>query len=174
MRVLFSAALLILFPLTSLAADEAPAESAKSESTNLLKATNDPESWVFELNDAGKGEMTVDGDAIVFHTTETTGTDWHVQAYQPELDLKDGKTYVVKFQMKAEKPVDLLLVAGINEEDWHEIGLHENISPTEEFEEYDYEFTAHDTTDKNNRLGFVLGLSKGVVQVKDMTLTEKK
>jgi hypothetical protein len=174
MRVLFAAALLLLFPLTSLAADEAPAESAKSESTNLLTATNDPESWVFELNDAGKGEMTVDGDAIVFHTTETTGTDWHVQAYQPELNLQDDKTYVLKFQMKAEKPVDLLLVAGINEEDWHEIGLHENISPTEEFEEYDYEFTAHDTTHKNNRLGFVLGLSKGVVHVKDMTLTEKK
>lgn len=173
MRFLLSAVLLIFFPLTSLAAEEAPAKDAKGESTNLLKATNDPESWVFELNDKGKGEMTVDGDAIVFHTTETTGTDWHVQAYQPDLDLEDGKTYVVKFQMKADEPVELLLVSGINQEDWHEIGLHENVSPTEEFEDYDYEFTAHDTADKNNRLGFVLGLSKGVVHVKDLSLTEK-
>ena len=66
-------------------------KDAKSEAKNLLKPTNDPESWVFELNDAGKGEMKVDGDAIVFHTTETTGTDWHVQAYQPDLDLKDDQ-----------------------------------------------------------------------------------
>jgi len=174
MRFLLCTVLLLMAPLTTWAAEDAPAEGAKAETKNLLGPTNDPESWVFELNDAGKGEMTVDGDAIVFHTTETTGTDWHVQAYQPEIDFKDDKTYVVKFQMKAAEPVELLLVAGINQENWHEIGLHENISPTDEFKEYEYEFTAHDTTDKNNRIGFVLGLSKGVVSVKDMTLTEKE
>lgn len=174
MRFVLSAALLILFPLQSLSADEAPAKDSTGESTNLLRTTNDPESWVFELNDAGKGEMTVDGDAIVFHTTNTTGTDWHVQAYQPDLVLKDDKTYVLKFKMKAEQPVELLLVASINQEDWHEIGLHESITPTEEFTDYDYEFTAHDTADKNNRLGFTIGLNKGVIYVKNMTLTEKK
>lgn len=171
MRILPAAALLLLLPLSTFAAD-APTEDATTESKNLLGKTNDPESWVFELNDAGKGEMTVDGEAIVFHTTNTTGTDWHVQAYQPDLDLEDGKTYVVKFQMKADDPVELLLVAAINEEDWHEIGLHESITPTEEFEDYEYEFTARDTVDNNNRLGFTLGLNKGVVYVKDMTLTQ--
>jgi hypothetical protein len=174
MRSLLFGALFLLFPLVALAADEAPPKDAKSEAANLLKPTNDPESWVFELNDAGKGEMTVDGDAIVFHTTETTGTDWHVQAYQPEIDLQDDKVYVVKFQMKSAEPVELLLVAGINEEDWHEVGLHENLSPTDEFKDYQFEFTARDTVDKNNRIGFVLGIDKGVVSVKDMTLTEKK
>jgi hypothetical protein len=174
MRSLLFGALFLLFPLVALAADEAPPKDAKSEAANLLKPTNDPESWVFELNDAGKGEMTVDGDAIVFHTTETTRTDWHVQAYQPEIDLQDDKVYVVKFQMKSAEPVELLLVAGINEEDWHEVGLHENLSPTDEFKDYQFEFTARDTVDKNNRIGFVLGIDKGVVSVKDMTLTEKK
>lgn len=170
---LFLGALLLVFSVTALAADEAPSGDAKSEAKNLLKPTNDPESWVFELNDAGKGEMTVDGDAIVFHTTETTGTDWHVQAYQPEIDLQDDKDYVVKFQMKSAEPVEVLLVSGINEEDWHEVGLHESVSPTDEFKDYEFEFTAHDTVDKNNRIGFVLGIDKGVVSVKDMTLTEK-
>ena len=173
MRFLLCTVLLLMAPLSTWAADEAPADDAKTETKNLLKPTNDPESWVFELNDAGKGEMTVDGDAIVFHTTETTGTDWHVQAYQPEIDLKDDKDYVVKFQMKSAEPVEVLLVAGINEEDWHEVGLHESLSPTDEFKDYEFEFTAHDTVDKNNRIGFVLGIDKGVVSVKDMTLTEK-
>jgi len=173
MKTLLCIALLTFFPLTVLAQDT-PAKDAENEAKNLLNPTNDPESWVFELNDAGDGEMKVDGDAIVFETTETTGTDWHVQAYQPEIDLKDDQDYVVKFQMKAAKPVELLLVAGINEDDWHEVGLHEVLSPTEEFEDYEFKFTAHDTVDKNNRVGFVLGIDKGVVSVKDMTLTEAK
>jgi len=173
MKATMIAAMLMLLPIAALAAD-APVEDAKSETKNLLQPTNDLESWVFELNDAGKGEMTVDGDAIVFHTTETTGTDWHVQAYQPNLDLKDDQTYVVKFQMEAAEPVHLLLVAGINEEDWHEIGLHEDIEPTDEFKDYEFEFTAHDVVEKNNRLGFVLGIDKGAVSVKGLTLTEKE
>ncbi len=173
MRFLLAAVLLIALPFATFAADNS-ATDTKAESKNLLQPTNDPDSWVFELNDAGKGEMAVDGDAIVFHTTETTGTDWHVQAYQPHLDLKDDQTYLVKFQMKAAEPVHLLLVAGINEEDWHEIGLHEEIEPTDEFKDYEFEFTPHNTVENNNRLGFVLGLDKGVVSVKDLTLTEKK
>ena len=173
MKTMLICALLILFPAVAMAEDT-PAKDAKGEAKNLLKPTNEPDSWVFELNDAGKGEMKADGDAIVFHTTETTGTDWHVQAYQPELDLKDDQDYVVKFQMKSEEPVEVLLVAVINEDDWHEIGLHESLKPTDEYKDYEFEFTAHDTVDKNNRMGFVLGIDKGVVSVKDMTLTEKK
>lgn len=174
MRSLLIPVLVLLFPLATLAAEEAPPKDAKGEATNLLKPTNDVESWVFEVNDEGKGEMKVDGDAIVLKTTKTTGTDWHVQAYQTELDLEDGKDYVVKFQMKSPDKVTLLLVGQIHEEDWHEIGLHEEIQPGEEFKEYEYEFTANDVADKNNRIGFVLGTDEGEVSVKDMTLTEKQ
>ena len=173
MRIILAMAIGLVFPMLA-APRRNRRPKAPTEAKNLLKPTNDPESWVFELNDAGKGEMKVDGDAIVFHTTETTGTDWHVQAYQPELDLKDDQAYVVKFQMKAAEPVEMLLVAGINEEDWHEIGLHENLNSTDEFKDYEFEFTAQNTAEKNNRLGFVLGIDKGVVSVKDLSLTEKE
>ncbi len=174
MRSLRIAALVLVLPLLALAAEEAPPKDAKTEAKNLLKPTNDVESWALEVNDEGKGEMKVDGDAIVFTTTKTTGTDWHVQAYQPGLDLEDGKDYVVKFQMTSPDKVTLLLVAQIHEEDWHEIGLHEEVNPGEEFKEYEYEFTATDVVDKNNRIGFVLGTDEGEVSVKDMTLTEKQ
>src|SRR5262245_47722269 len=81
-----------------------------------------------------------------------TGTDWHVQAYQAGLDLKDGKDYVVKFKAKSPQKVSVLLVGQIHEEDWHEIGLHEEVRPGEEFEDFEFEFTAGDTVDKNNRI----------------------
>ena len=174
-RIVTFVMLFVFSPLVSLAADEAPPKDKEAPAAkNLLKPTNDVESWVFELNEKGNGEMTVDGDAIVFETTETTGTDWHVQAYQTGLALEDGKRYVVRFKLQSPQEVTLLLVGQVHEPDWHEIDLHEEIQSTKEFKDYEFEFTARDTADDNNRLGFVLGIDKGEVFVKDMTLLPKE
>jgi hypothetical protein len=162
-----------LFPVVACAADEAPPKHAKSEVTNLLKPTNDVDSWLFELNGDGDGEIKVDGDAIVFNVTKTDDENWHVQAYQTEIPLKEGKDYVVKFKLKAPDASEILLLGLINEEDWHEIGLHETLGPSDDYEEYEFTFTATDVKDSNNRIGFVLGGSKGTVSVKELSLSEK-
>jgi hypothetical protein len=178
-RVILSA-LLLLFPMIAVAenalekmsgSSAAPTKDAKAK--NLLKPTNDPESWQLELTEGGKGDMKVDGDAIVFHVTETDGTNWHVQAYQTGLDLKEGKDYILKFKMKAPQASELLAMGLINQDDWHEIGLHEELGPSDDFKQYEFPFTAVDVVEKNNRIGFVLGADKGTVSVKDLTLTEK-
>jgi len=174
MRTILTAGIWLVLPVLVLAADEEPPKDAAPPERNQLKPTNEIESWVFELTDEGDGEVAVDGDAIVFKTTKTTGTDWHVQAYQTGLDLREGKDYVVRFKMKSPQEVTLLLVGQIHEPDWHEIGLHQDIQPTKEFEDYEFEFTATDTVQGNNRIGFVLGIDEGEVHVKDMTLTRKE
>jgi hypothetical protein len=175
LRIFSTVVLSLSFSPLSQAADEAPPKDEKAPTTkNLLKPTNELESWVFELNERGNGEMNLDGDAIVFETTETTGTDWHVQAYQTELDLEDGKEYIVRFKLRSPQEVTLLLVGQVHEPDWHEIGLHEEIHSTKELEDYEFEFTAYNTADKNNRIGFVLGIDKGEVFLQDMTLTPKE
>lgn len=160
--------------LSAIAAEEAPPKEAASTAKNLLKPTNDVESWVFEINGDGAGSMKADDEAIVFTTTKTDGTDWHVQTYQPGLDLKEGKTYVVTFAMKSPQEVAVNLVGQIHEVDWHEIGLREQLSPGKEYEDFEFEFTARNVVDGNNRIGFVLGFAEGDVFVKDMTLTEKE
>jgi hypothetical protein len=154
-------------------ASKMAAAAKESKPKNLLGKTNDLESWTFEMTEGGKGEMKVDGDAIVFTTTDTDDTDWHVQAYQTGVDLKDGKTYVVRFKSKGPQADDLALVSQIHQEDWHEIGLHEKVGATDDFKQFEFEFTANGTAPSNNRIGFVLGSNKGSVSIKDMTLTEK-
>ena len=173
MKRLLPVMFVLLFPLTVLAA-EAPTKDAASATKNLLKPTNDVESWVFEVNGDGQGEMNVVEDVITFTTTKTDGTDWHVQTYQPNLDLEEGKTYVVKFQAKSPSEVTAVLVGQIHQENWHEIGLHQEVSPGKEFDDFEYEFTATDVVDGNNRIGFVLGLNEGDLSVKNMTLMEKQ
>jgi hypothetical protein len=179
MKRRFLSALLLLFPLVALAdnpdkmngANASPAGEAKAK--NLLKATNDPDSWQLELTDGGKGEMKADGDAIVFTSTATDGTNWHVQVYQTGIDLKNGKDYVVKFKAKAPQASELLLMGLINQDDWHEIGLHEEIGSSDTFQPYEFIFTANDVVPENNRIGFILGADKQTVSIKDMMLTEK-
>lgn len=61
------------------------------------------------------------------------------------------------------------MVSGIDEDDYHETGLHEEFIATSEFKEY--KFTASDTAKGKNRIGFVLSTEKGSLAIKDMTLT---
>jgi hypothetical protein len=180
MKRAFLSALLLMFPMAALAENSAekmsgssaaPVKDAKAK--NLLKPTNDPESWQLELTEGGKGDMKADGDAIVFHVTDTDGTNWHVQAYQTGLDLKNGKDYIIKFKMKAPQASELLIMGLINQDDWHEIGLHEQLGPSDDFKQYEYTFTAADVVPNNNRIGFILGADKGTISIKDLALIEK-
>src|SRR5689334_19062394 len=92
---------------------------------NLLKPTNKSDTWRFEQHEAGKGTMTVDGDAIAFDVTATGTEPWHVQATQTGLDLTDGKEYVLTFKAKAASDRSVQVNAMIDQDDWHNIGLSE-------------------------------------------------
>jgi hypothetical protein len=140
---------------------------------SILKPTNKPESWIFEQHETAKGTCIAEGDAIVFNVTESDGTDWHVQAEQIDLDLKDGKEYVVTFKAKASADRTVTLSAAIHQEDWHNIGLSEGVEMTKDWKDFKYEFKADQTVAGKNRIGFVLGNDKGKVWVKEMTLTAK-
>jgi hypothetical protein len=156
-----------LVSAAALAAEE------KKDSDNLLKPANKTDSWRFEQHEGGKGEIKADGDAIVFTTTETDGTNWHVQAYQIDLDLKEGQEYVVSFEIKGEKAPSVNLSAGIDQEDWHNIGLQQDIFIGKDFKKEEHTFTATGIAANKNRIGFVLGDYKGTVTVKNMVLKAK-
>jgi hypothetical protein len=152
----------------------AVAEDLKDQPKNLLKPTNKVESWNFEQHEGGKGTITAEGDTIVFDVKEVTGTDWHVQCYQWEVDLKEGTSYTVSFEMKGSGSKSVSCVAGLSEEDWHEVGLHEDLYATKEFKKYEFTFRAESVSSKKmNRIGFVLGADRGSITVKDFKLVEK-
>ncbi len=137
---------------------------------NILKPANDVKSWRFEQHEDGKGKISVDGDAIVFEITNVDGTEWHVQAFQTPLDLKDGKEYTLTFKAKADEAREVGVQAGIDEEDWHMIGLDEKAELGKDWKDFKYTFTANDVKANKNRIGFVLGGAKGKVWVKDLVL----
>lgn len=151
-----------------------PLVARVDDAPNLLKPTNKAESWRFEQHEKGKGEMKVDGDAIHFIVKEVDGVDWHVQAIQTDLDLKEGKEYVLKLKAKASEDRSIGVHAMIDQEDWRQIGLGETAYLTKEYKDYEYTFVASGVVEKKNRIAIVMGLEKGEVWIQEMTLTEKK
>lgn len=143
------------------------------DAKNLLKPANKTESWRLEQVEGGKAELKIDEDSAVFKVTGVDSTDWHVQAVQTGLDLKDGKTYVLKFKAKSPESIKIAVNSMIDQEDWHQIGLHEEFYLSKEFKEQIFEFQANGVVANKNRISFVLGYEKGTVYVKDVSLTEK-
>jgi lysophospholipase L1-like esterase len=136
----------------------------------LLKPTNSLDSWRLEEHVDGKGTIKVDGENIVFETTKLGSENWHIQAYQLGLDLKDGVTYELSFRASSPQSRRVSVTAGIDEEDWHSIGLFEEVNLDKQHQEYKFTFTANDVKPKNNRLGFVLGDETGTVIVSEIKL----
>jgi hypothetical protein len=160
---------LLAIPVTLFLTVVAFAEDGK----NLLKPVNKAESWRLEQHAGAEATLKAGDDAVVIDATKLTGTNWHIQAFQVDLDLTEGKEYTLKLKLAASQPRKVLLVATIDTEDWHEIGLHEDLSVEKEARSFDFTFKATGIVAKKNRIGFVLGDEKGDLIVKEMTLTEK-
>lgn len=141
---------------------------------NLLRTTNRVGSWTLETTGDGTGSVQASGDSIVFTTTRTTNTDWHVQAYQQHLDLTEGAEYRVSFDLKSPDYATVVVLAMIHEPDYHSIGLAAEVAAGPQFETHEFTFTATDTVKGNNRIGFVLGRGEGTVVVRNFTLVEVK
>ncbi len=163
MKRLLAAAFVVLYPVIAIS----------DEPKNLLKPVNKAESWRFETHEGAKGALEIIDDTAVFKAGVLTGTNWHIQAFQVDLDLKEGQDYTLKIKMRAPQRRSVTVVATIDKEDWHEIGLHEDVTLEKDLKTFEFTFQARDVADKKNRIGFVLGDETGDLVVKEITLTEK-
>ncbi len=100
------------------------------------------------------------------------GTNWHFQAYQVDLDLKDANRMCSPLKQRG-MPTSHRCECDDRPEDWHSIGLTEDIYLGKEYRKYEFKFQANDTVAKKNRVGFTLGNDKGNVSIKNLTLTEQ-
>lgn len=148
--------------------------AATEAAKNLLAPTAQLTAWQFEEADDAKGSLKTEENAVVVTASKVDGTDWHVQAYQFGFELSNGKEYVVTFQAKASAKRSAQVYVGVNEDDYHSVGLDEMFAVTPEWKNFKFTFTAAEVAAKgNNRLGFLVGQEVGTVWIKDLTLVAK-
>lgn len=165
---------ILLVAALSFTATFALAEARSVVAKNLLKPTADVNNWRLEQHEEARATIAVAEGGIVFDVTRDDGTDWHVQAFQTPIDLKDSTEYVVTFTAKSDGERAIRVQAGIDQEDWHLVGLDEEINLGKEWKPYETKFTATDTVAMKNRVGFVLGMARGKVFVKDLVVKPTK
>ena len=148
-----------------------PAEPAEVESEPLPLDT----ARLFELELFGTAQATlaIDGNVCRVDVAAVDGTNWHAQITQPFDDPQEGATYTVRFRARADAPRRMLLSGGfIDRADWHGIGLSQEVSLTEEWQDYQYEFQAKNLA-ADNEIHFDLGDQTGTVWIADFTLTKE-
>jgi hypothetical protein len=163
MKRLLAISMMLFLPLVVLADD----------AKNLLKPVTKAESWRLEQHEGAQATLKISDDAVTFHATKLTGTNWHIQVFQADLDLKEGTEYTLQLKLTASQRRNVLLVAMIDIEDWHEIGLHEDFTVDKEVRPFEFTFRATGIVAKKTRIGFVMGDETGDLIVKEMTLAEK-
>ena len=90
------------------------------------------------------------------------------------IELKDGTDYVLRFKAKADSIVNLGVNMGIDEEDWHTVGLSEQISVGKTAAQQEFRFRAENVNTKSkNRLTFVVGYETCQVTITDLVLSAK-
>lgn len=166
-HILTTAALLFAGSLAALAADQAK---------NLLK-DKDPAkaaSWRFEQFEQGQGKMKEDDGGILLDVTHAGAQNWNVQAFLAQLDLKDGQEYTFTYKIKGDPARTIAAIACIDQDDWHAVGLQEDVELTKDWKEHTTTFKADNVAaDSKNRIGFMVGSDTGKVWIKDVTLTAK-
>ncbi len=142
---------------------------------NLLATTARPESWTFETHTNGKGDMKTAGESIVFNIKESGEEDWHVQAYQAGLALKEGKEYKVTFQMRSPDYATVVVSAMSHAPDnYHSIGLADEFDTDPSFSDFEFTFVASEVVEGKSRIGFILGRDTGSIELKNLKLVEVK
>ena len=121
--------------------------------------------WTIEHQGTSLAALQPEGTGIKTTISQVDGTDWHVQVHQTGINLKDGETYTVTFRAKADAARTVAVAAGLDQADWHSIGLAENAALTTDWKPFTYVFTSHDTVSNHNRLAFTLGNQTGTVWI---------
>lgn len=148
---------------------------AAEQGKNLLKDPAKAASWRFEQFEQGQGKMTQEeGGAILLDVTHAGAQNWNVQAFETKLDLKDGQEYTFSYKIKGDPARTITAIACIDHDDWHAVGLQEDVELTGDWKEHTQTFKAENTADAaQNRIGFMVGSDTGKVWIKDVSLTAK-
>src|SRR5579883_1085812 len=137
---------------------------------SILRTPTDPTSWYMEQRPPAAADLSADGDALLANVTKVDGTAWHIQLEEAGLDIKNGATYTVQFRAKADAQRDLNVYCGIDQDDWHHIGLDRTVPLTPDWQTFTLTFDAENTLPAHDRLTFVLGNQTGKVWLSDITL----
>jgi len=150
---------------------------------NLLRAeqtADNPQIWTLENNvpahgtmqvlDALEGPAGATGKVLRLEVTALGTENWHVQCYQAGVNLREGRSYLLSFWAKADRPRKLVVTAILDQADWHSLGLGSSVDLTAAWKKYMVPFVASHVVPNHGRVSFCLGDALGTVNLANISL----
>lgn len=134
----------------------------------------DEEDWTFLTALGGEAEAKIENNEIAV-TTKNEGTvDYSVQLVQPDLPMKQGGVYQLKFDAYAD--ADRTMKVGVSAPDRSFRRYLEDtvVSLTPEKQTHTFEFTMTDSDDANGRLEFNMGAAGSTAGIRISNVSLKK
>ena len=136
-----------------------------------LRDAGNPGSWTFELHEGAAGTLTRDGDALKVEVATPGREDWHVQLYQPGLNLRDGAQYTLRFRARSDAPREYGVYGSLDVPDYRPVFEQRTFRTTTAWAPVEVRFTARDVQPDHVRAPvFALGRARGTLWLSDVTL----
>ena len=145
------------------AAWAAGSEPLGASLTQPLAATG---SWELEQHEGCRMTAVPEGhagrDALALKIAKHDETEWHLQLNHTGLRVEKGRYYTLRFAATATQPRKLYAGCGQHHEPWNELGLHQYVQLTTNWQEFALGFEANDS-DTKARINLAVGGSAGDV-----------
>ena len=98
------------------------------------------------------------------------GTDWHTQAHLVGLNLENGKTYTLDFEVRSPQPRALNVSIGLDQAPWSMVGGSQSIASTADWQKVRMTFVASGSVPDHARIAFAVGQSTIPIEIRNLQL----
>ncbi len=134
----------------------------------------DDKDWKFLTTLGGTAAAEIKDGQISINTTEEGTVDYSVQLVQPDIPMKKGATYKVKFDAYAGEARTMKVDISAPDRGYKRYLEDTTVDLTTEKKTYEYEFKMTDKDDANGRLEYNLGAagSKAAVHISNVSVVK--
>ncbi len=147
-------------------------KSTTPRGPNMLTPLN---KWNFEKIDPAVminvGSVEEEGAFYGAEVTKIGGPEWSLQTNIAGLTLTNGETYTLAFRAKADRKRSILVHAGLDKPDYHNVGLTHRAELDTEWKKFRLSFRVERAEPGHARVGMWLGSALGFVHVDELTLS---
>lgn len=151
-----------------------PLKTESTEKSEMLVDTvghplrDESRKWAVEADTVAKFRKFASGNVLRFEVDQTGDDPWLPQLIAGNLRFEKDRRYTFSFRIRADRPASLTVLVRRNGEPWNELGLHEKINITKDWQTFSFEFTATDTED-TARLDLTM-FSHAIYEISDTSL----
>lgn len=140
---------------------------------NLLAPPEDLYNWQVYTAGVARAALRRESGGLRLDVSTSDGTARHVQFFQRGIDLREGRSYTLRFRARADTLRDMWVEAHLDQPDYHNVGLGRIVPLVPEWQAFTDTFRATRVLASDTGVPcFVVGSKAGTVWLADISLSE--